>query len=89
MLSPSTTVVCAAVGNEAVLLDTVSGVYYGLNPLGLKVWTRLGELATLGEIHEEIRVASGAPSAVIWKDLLGYCRVLEQNALLSVGTSAE
>jgi len=42
-LSPSTDVVARDVGGETVLLDLASGSYFGLNPVGSRVWQLLVE----------------------------------------------
>jgi hypothetical protein len=36
--------------DEAVLLDLREGFYFGLNDIGSRIWTLVGEQRTLGEI---------------------------------------
>jgi hypothetical protein len=36
--------------DEAVLLDLREGFYFGLNDVGSRIWTLVGEQRTLGEI---------------------------------------
>jgi len=43
-------VVYKMVGEEMVLLDFERGVYYGLNPVGARVWELLAEGKTAEEI---------------------------------------
>ena len=38
------------VGDETVLLDLESGVYFGLDGVGMRIWESIGEGRTLGEI---------------------------------------
>lgn len=37
----SDAVVCADLGDEVVLLDTVTGIYYGLDQVGASIWDHL------------------------------------------------
>ena len=39
---------------EAAILNLTSGVYYGLNPIGARIWNLIQEPKTLGEINETI-----------------------------------
>lgn len=40
------------VGSEAVILDLESGVYYGLNETGVRIWEWLQEPKAFAELHE-------------------------------------
>jgi hypothetical protein len=42
-LNPNEAVVAAEVGEELVLLNVESGVYFGLDPIGTRVWQLLTE----------------------------------------------
>lgn len=44
---------CDLVG-EAVILDLKSGVYYGLNPVGARVWSLIQEPRTVGAVLETL-----------------------------------
>jgi len=44
---------CELVG-EAVILDMKSGVYYGLNPVGARVWSLIQEPRTIGAVLETL-----------------------------------
>lgn len=53
-------VLAAEVGNEVVLMSIEKGVYFGLNPVGARVWSLLGEPLPVhemcGQIVEEFEV---------------------------------
>lgn len=55
-------VVARTVGEETVVLDLVSGTYYGLDAIGARIWNLLGEGRTVGDalavMLEEYDVAS-------------------------------
>ena len=40
------------VGDECVILDLESGTYFGLDPVGARLWTLLGEGKSFGELCE-------------------------------------
>lgn len=41
-------------GEEAAILGMRSGVYYGLNPIGARVWNLLQQPRSVGEIRDAI-----------------------------------
>jgi hypothetical protein len=43
-------VMARQVGDETVILDLGSGTYFGLDPVGARIWQLIGEGKTLGEI---------------------------------------
>jgi hypothetical protein len=46
--------VSSDLGGEAVILDLKSGVYYGLNDVGTRIWHLIQEPKTLNEIQDAI-----------------------------------
>ena len=59
-LQVSDSVVEAVLGDEAVLLNVESGVYFGLDPVGTRIWELLGagagELEIVDRVLEEYDV---------------------------------
>jgi hypothetical protein len=56
---------------ESVLLDLESGVYFGLNGVGTRIWGLLGEQGSLRSVYERLLDEYDvAPSRLEW-DLLG------------------
>jgi hypothetical protein len=47
-----TQVMARTVGDETVILDLASGTYFGLDPIGARIWQLIGEDKTLAEICE-------------------------------------
>ena len=45
---------------EAVLLDLASGTYFGLNPVGSRVWELISASKTVGEIRVVIQRLRGS-----------------------------
>ncbi len=49
-VSIPTQVMARTVGDETVILDLASGTYFGLDPVGARIWALMGEGAMLAEI---------------------------------------
>ena len=49
-VSIPTQVMARTVGDETVILDLASGTYFGLDPVGARIWALMGGGATLAEI---------------------------------------
>jgi hypothetical protein len=75
-------VLARGVGAETVILDLESGTYFGLDPVGARIWQLLSEGKTLadtcGAIQDEFEV--GAAEAE--KDLLALVEDLAAQGLV-------
>lgn len=80
--SRSPDVLSQAVGDEAVLLDLASEQYFGLNPVGRRIWDLLGEYALLEDVHHQLCAEFDAPPEQIRTDLLALARTLADAGLL-------
>jgi hypothetical protein len=49
MITIPAQVMARQVGEETVILDLASGTYFGLDPVGARIWTLLSEGKTLGK----------------------------------------
>lgn len=47
-------VMARQVGDETVILDLASGTYFGLDPVGARVWQLMSEGKTLSEICDSM-----------------------------------
>ena len=45
-------VMARLVGDETVILDLASGTYYGLNPVGARIWQLMAEGKSLASVCE-------------------------------------
>jgi hypothetical protein len=43
-------VMTRTVGEETVILDLATGTYFGLDPVGARIWELVGERKSLGEV---------------------------------------
>jgi Coenzyme PQQ synthesis protein D (PqqD) len=53
-VSPAKDQVSCDLAGEAVILDVNSGVYYGLNAVGARVWSLIQEPKTVGAVLEAL-----------------------------------
>lgn len=75
-------VLSQAVGDEAVLLDLGSEKYFGLNPVGRRIWELLGDHPELVEVHRQLCAEFDAPPEQIECDLLALVGTLRAAGLL-------
>ncbi len=82
---PSTQVLLQEVGGEAVLLDLGSEQYFGLDPVGTRIWALLGAAAALGQVHATLCGEFDAEPNRIETDLLALVRQLADAGLVEIG----
>jgi Coenzyme PQQ synthesis protein D (PqqD) len=69
---------------EAVLLNLKSGVYFGLDPVGTRVWQLLAKHELLSEIARAIVAEYNVTEERCAKDLLALVADLEHQGLVTV-----
>jgi len=83
-ISPSPDVVGRVVGGELVLLDLESATYFGLNEVGSRMWTLMGELGSLRPVCDAVSREYDVSRAQLERDLLALVRELHDKGLLHV-----
>jgi hypothetical protein len=83
-VQPRSGVLFRQLEEEAVLLDTAHGTYFGLNAVGTSAWTLLAGGATLEEAVTALLAAFDAPRERVWPDLLALVRDLARHELVDV-----
>ena len=76
----------AEVDGENVILDLEEGVYYGLNPVGTKVWKRIQEPMPVGEIVTRITAEYDVEYERCLQDVVALLRDLEEHDLIRIGS---
>lgn len=90
-ISPETRVVAIKeqmstnLGQEAVILQLRKGVYYGLNPVGARIWELLKEPRTVQDIKEVILSEYQVEPEQCEQDLLRMLKELAAHGLIEVG----
>jgi hypothetical protein len=76
-------VIARQVGEETVMLDLANGAYFGLNPVGARVWQLLGEDRTLAEICDIMTDEYDVSREDVECDILGLAEELIAGGLIA------
>jgi len=71
---------------EAAILNLTSGVYYGLNPIGARIWNLIQEPKTLNEINETILREYDVDSGRCEADVRALVNHLAEQGLIEITT---
>mgnify|MGYP001555885497 FL=1 len=75
-------VMARQVGEETVILDLVSGTYFGLDPVGARIWQLLDEGRTLAEVCASMLVEYEVSRDEIERDLTDLLAALVDKGLI-------
>ena len=78
-------VMARTVGNETVILDLASGTYYGLDPVGARIWQLMTESQTLAQVCSVMLEEYEVTREDIERDVLMLVQTLLDKQLVSVG----
>ena len=67
---PAPDVLCRVVGEEALLLDTRTGDYFALDPIGTEIWTKLAAGGRVEDVAVDIADRYGADTSTVRDDIL-------------------
>ena len=81
-------VLFSQVGDEAVLLNLKSGVYYSLDRVGALIWAGVAGGGTLGEVHASLNQQFAVDSDILWSDLAALLADLSANGLVTMSPDA-
>ena len=84
-VQPSGEVLAQEVGGEAVLLDLAGERYFGLDPVGTRIWALLAQAPVLEEVHATLCEEFQAEPARIETDLLALVQQLAAAGLVDLG----
>jgi len=76
-------VMARQVGDETVILDLASGTYFGLDPVGARIWALLGEGKTLAQVCDVMLEEFEVTRADIERDVLELAGRLQEQQLIS------
>lgn len=80
--------VACEVGGEAVLLHLDQGVYYGLNPVGARVWQLIQKPQVIAALVQQVEQEFEVEHDRCMQDLLELVAHLAQARLVSVTEGA-
>lgn len=75
-------VMARQVGEETVILDLASGTYFGLDPVGARVWQLMGEGKTLGEICDTMLDEYEVTRDALERDVIELAQELSAQGLI-------
>ena len=90
MIDESSVVVAAdhqtstEVDGESVILDLEDGVYYGLNPVGARIWAELQEPVSVEDITTAIMAEYDVDAERCLEDVIALLRDLQENDLVEI-----
>lgn len=76
-------VVSKKVGDETVLLDFDAGVYYGLDPVGTRIWELLAEQHSTSEIVDMMLAEYEVTRELLERDVLALVDDLAAHGLIT------
>ena len=77
-------VMARTVGDETVILDLASGTYFGLDPVGARIWELLGDGKTLAEICEQMLEEYEVSREELERDTLRLAQELADQGLIGL-----
>lgn len=69
---------------EAVLLQTESGLYFGLDEIGTRIWSLLQQHGEVGRVYEEMLAEYAVSPERLREDLLQLIATLITRGLLEI-----
>lgn len=74
----------ADLGGEAAILNLKNGVYYGLDPVGARIWNLIQEPRTVREVREMLLKEYDVDADLCERDLFALLRQLAENDLIDI-----
>lgn len=84
-LTSSPDAATSAVGDETVILHLVNGTYYGLDPVGTRIWGMIGDGLHMPDICRRLADEYGIDLAIIEADARAFLTDLEAQGILIDG----
>lgn len=70
------------VGEELVLLDLASGTYFGLNPVGSRIWALLDQVVSIDEICQRLEAEYDVTPEILRDDVESLLMQLLEKGLV-------
>ncbi len=80
--------VSCPLGEESAILNLKNTVYYGLNPVGARVWNLLQQARTVGELRDAILDEYDVEAGRCESDLLELLEKMRSEGLIQVRSPA-
>ncbi len=80
--------VSCPLGEESAILNLKNTVYYGLNPVGARVWNLLQQARTVGELRDVLLDEYDVDAGRCETDLLELLEKMRSEGLIQVKSAA-
>jgi hypothetical protein len=80
--------VSCPLGEESAILNLKNTVYYGLNPVGTRVWSLLQQARSVGELRDALLDEYDVEAERCESDLLGLLEKMRSEGLIQVRSAA-
>ncbi len=80
--------VSCPLGEESAILNLKNTVYYGLNPVGARVWNLLQQARTVGELRDTLLDEYDVEAGRCETDLLELLEKMRSEGLIQVKSAA-
>jgi hypothetical protein len=77
-------VMARQLGDECVILDMANGYYFGLDPVGARMWQLLSQTSSLAEVGAQLAQEYDVTPEQAESDLLRFVEELQDNGLLTL-----
>jgi hypothetical protein len=84
VLNIPTQVMARQVGDETVILDLASGLYFGLDEVGTRVWEMIGDGASIARICEQLGREYEVAPDVLARDVNSLLGELRSRGLVTL-----
>ncbi len=88
IVSASPEQVSCPLGDEAAILNMKNTVYYGLNPVGARVWNLLQQPRTISDLRDALLEEYDVDTGRCEKDLLELLEKMRSEGLIQVRSAA-
>jgi len=76
------TVMARTIGTETVILDLASGTYFGLDPVGARMWQLMEQGKNFAQICDAMQEEYDVSRDVLEKDVLALAEALAEKNLI-------
>ncbi len=76
--------VSCPLGEESAILNLKNSVYYGMNPIGTRVWNLLKEPRSIGELRDTLLSEYEVDANLCERDLLDLLEKMKGEGLIEV-----
>jgi hypothetical protein len=75
---------CAVAGEELVMMSTEEGNYYGLDPIGRRIWEIIDKPRRISDICAELLMDYQVPAATCEVEVLAFVKKLVEHRVVHV-----